>query len=145
MPDAPSTPSDIYPSLFYRDANAAIDWLCRAFGFRRRFVVPGPDGAVVHSELSLGTGVVMIGSLKLDSSYCSPTDLAGLHQILSVHVADPDAHYARALAEGATITQELRDEDYGSRGYMARDPEGHEWYFGTYRPGAYWDADPTDG
>ena len=41
-------------------------------------------------------------------------------------------------AAGAEILQELKDEHYGSRGYMARDPEGNEWYFGTYRPGGHW-------
>ena len=69
------TPSDIHPSLTYYDAPAAIDWLCKAFGFtkrfvvpgpnnRKRFVVPGPNNRIEHSELSLGTGVVMISSPK---------------------------------------------------------------------------------
>ena len=30
-----------YPALRYRDANAAIGWLERAFGFERQLVVPG--------------------------------------------------------------------------------------------------------
>ena len=56
-------------------------------------------------------------------------------QVISVGVDDPDAHYARARVAGAEILQELKDEDYGSRGYLARDPEGNQWYFRTYRPG----------
>jgi uncharacterized glyoxalase superfamily protein PhnB len=56
------TPSDIHPCLTYADASAAIEWLCRAFGFSKRLVVPGLDGTVRHSELSLGTGVVMVSS-----------------------------------------------------------------------------------
>ena len=44
----------------------------------------------------------------------------------------------KAKAAGAVIVRDLRDEDFGSRGYMAKDPEGHIWYFGTYRPGAHW-------
>jgi uncharacterized glyoxalase superfamily protein PhnB len=40
----------------------------------------------------------------------------------------------RARANGAEIVRELTDEDYGSRGYTARDPEGNLWSFGTYRP-----------
>ena len=59
-----STPSDIYPSLMYDDAPAAIEWLCRAFGFTRRFVVEGPGDRVEHSELTLGTGVSMVSSSK---------------------------------------------------------------------------------
>jgi len=48
-----------------------------------------------------------------------------------VHVADVDAHLAQAWAAGATIIDVLRDEDYGQRGYGARDPEGHSWWFAT--------------
>ena len=43
-----------------------------------------------------------------------------------------DALHERAVAAGATITQGLRDEDYGSRGFTCRDPEGVYWSFGTY-------------
>ena len=49
-------------------------------------------------------------------------------------VDDPDAHHARAKAAGATIIRELEDQDYGSRDYSARDPEGNIWSFGTYDP-----------
>lgn len=143
MPNPRFLLSDVHPSLSYDDAPAAIEWLCRAFGFTKRFVVAEPDGSVRHSELSLGNGVIMVGSSRPEVGRVSPRRLTAVHQALSVRVDDPDAHYARAKAAGATILQELRDEDYGSRGYMASDPEGHQWYFGTYRPGAYWSDVPA--
>jgi uncharacterized glyoxalase superfamily protein PhnB len=136
MPDQTVT-SNIYPSLTYGDASAAIEWLCDAFGFTKRLVVPGPDGTIVHSELSLGPGVIMVSSVK--PGRVSPRKLPGVHQGLCVRIADPDAHYARAKAAGAKIIQDLKDEEYGSRGYMAKDLEGNHWYFGTYLPGAHWD------
>lgn len=139
------TPSNIYPSLTYDDAAAAIEWLCRAFGFATRLVVPGADGTIVHSELSLGTGVIMVSSPKPKDGRVSPLGLTGVSQALSVQVDDPDAHFARAKKAGAVIVQKLKDEEYGSRGYMAKDPEGHLWYFGTYRPGAYWDGGTSAG
>ena len=139
MAQAYRTPSDIHPSLTYDDAPAAIDWLCRAFGFTKRFVVPGPNNRVEHSELSLGTGVVMISSPKPEDRRASPKALTGVAQALSVYVADPDAHHAVAVAAGARVVRPLRTEEYGARGYMARDPEGHVWYFGNYRPGEYWE------
>ena len=139
MPPTYRSPSDIYPSLTYDDAPAAIEWLCRAFGFTKRFVVPGAGGRIEHSELSLGTGVIMISSPKTEDRRMGPKSLAGVSQGLSVHVADPDAHCAVAVAAGARVVRELRTEEYGARGYMALDPEGHLWYFGTYRPGEYWE------
>jgi uncharacterized glyoxalase superfamily protein PhnB len=141
MPIPESTPSDIYPSLCYDDAHAAIEWLCRAFGFTKRLMVPGPNGTVVHSELSLGTGVIMVGSARPEAGRVGPRSLPAVSAAICVHVDDPDAHYARAKAAGAVILQEIKDEEYGSRGYMAKDPEGHQWYFGTYRPGAYWQCE----
>jgi uncharacterized glyoxalase superfamily protein PhnB len=45
----------------------------------------------------------------------------------------PDALFARATAAGAEVVRGLKDEDYGSRGFTVRDPEGNHWSFGTYR------------
>jgi uncharacterized glyoxalase superfamily protein PhnB len=59
---------------------------------------------------------------------------AGSYSLYLV-VDDPDAHHDRAKEAGAEIVLGLKDEDYGSRGYTARDPEGNLWSFGTYRPG----------
>lgn len=140
MPSSYLSPSDIYPSLTYNDASAAIEWLCRAFGFTKRFVVPGSDGRIEHSELSLGTGVVMIGSPKPELGRLSPVGLAGVSQALSVFVEDPDEHFKAAVAAGARVVRELRTEEYGARGYEVVDPEGHVWYFGNYRAGSYWEA-----
>lgn len=135
------TPSDIHPCLSYDDAAKAIAWLCQAFGFTKRFAVTGPDGLVRHSELSLGTGVIMVSSSRPEAFCVSPLQTKGLlTQALSVYVPDPDAHYQVAVAAGAKVTRPLQDEDYGARGYMVEDLEGHQWYFGNYRPGAYWDG-----
>lgn len=134
------TPSDIQPTLTYDDALAAIEWRCRAFGFTKQFVVPGEGTLVEHSELSLGSGVVMVSSPKPEDRRASPKALAGSAHALSVYVPDPDAHHQRATQAGARIVRPLRTEEYGARGYMALDPEGHLWYFGNYRPGEYWQS-----
>lgn len=136
------TPSDIHPCLTYADADAAIEWLCRAFGFTKRLVVAGPDGTVQHSELSLGTGVVMVSSPRPGRP--PPGQAGGYAATLSVYVPDPDRHFAQAVAAGASVTQPMRDEEYGARGYGVTDLEGHRWYFGDYRPGAYWEGSAGD-
>jgi len=130
--------ANIHPCLFYRDARGTIDWLCRAFGFVEQMSIPGEEGTIAHAELSFGDGVIMVGSSKPERGWVSPLDLPALNQVISVYVPDPDAHCAQAREAGAQILQPLRNEDYGARGYLAKDPEGNQWYFGNYRPGGYW-------
>lgn len=130
----------ISPALFYRDPVAAIDFLVRAFGFRARMVMPGPDGGVVHAELTFRDSVIMVGGVRPERGWRSPQDLGGVTTSFSVIVEDADAHHAQAVAAGAHIERPPQDETYGGRGYEARDPEGNAWYFGTYVPGAWWDG-----
>ncbi|GIH94057.1 VOC family protein [Planobispora siamensis] len=112
----------VYPLVRYRDPDAAIEWLGKAFGFEEHGVSRDEAGVVKHAELTVGTGMVMLG--KGDPG--GP----GIY----VAVDDPDAHNDRAVAAGARITMELTDQSYGSREYACEDPEGNIWYFGTYRP-----------
>ena len=126
------------PTMRYRDAPAAINWLCRAFGFERHLVIPGPDGAVAHAELRLGTGLVMLGSHgsgEFDILMATPGDAGGrCTQSVYVVVADVDVHHDHAAGAGAEIIMPPRDQDFGGRSYICRDPEGHVWSFGSYDP-----------
>lgn len=125
-------PQNMYPVLRYKDAHAAIDFLCEAFGFERHAVYESDDGAVDHAQLANGSGMVML-STERDDDDRGYGKHAGQGWIYVV-VDDPDAHFARAKAAGATIIRELEDQDYGSRDYSAKDPEGNIWSFGTYDP-----------
>jgi uncharacterized glyoxalase superfamily protein PhnB len=138
--DTTQTIAPIIPTFRYRDATAAIDFLCRAFGFERHLVVPGPGNTVKHAQLRFGRGMVMLGSAA-DDEYGSlvktPAELGGsAGQAPYVVVADTDAHYARAKVEGAEILLDIEDKGYGGRGYTCRDPEGYVWSFGSYDPWA---------
>jgi uncharacterized glyoxalase superfamily protein PhnB len=121
----------LYPSMRYRDAPAAIEFLKTAFGFEEREVYANPDGTIAHAELTFGPSILMLGSSK-DDMFGDRVGAGWLY----VAVEDPDAHCERARAAGAEIVTELHDTDYGSRDYAARDPEGNYWSFGTYRPAA---------
>jgi uncharacterized glyoxalase superfamily protein PhnB len=44
----------IIPVLRYRNAPAAIEWLCQTFGFEKHLVVPNGDGTIAHAQLSGG-------------------------------------------------------------------------------------------
>jgi uncharacterized glyoxalase superfamily protein PhnB len=121
----------IYPVLRYEDAQAAIGFLERAFGFERHAVHDGENGGIGHAELKLDGEYVMLSSANEGEERFNQG--VGKYS-LYVAVDDPDALHARAKEAGATIESEPADQDYGSRDFTARDPEGNLWSFGTYRP-----------
>lgn len=129
MPELAPT---VIPSLRYRDAARAVDWLVEAFGFEQNAVYR--DGDVIHhAQLTLGAaGMVMLGSEPEEDTRGFGRH-AGQGWTYCV-VEDPDAHCERARAAGAEVFREPEDQDYGSRDYSARDFEGNVWSFGTYRP-----------
>ena len=135
-----NTRATVIPCLRYRDAPAAIDWLCQTFGFEKQLVVPNQDGTIAHAQLSFGNGMIMLGSvLKAETEFGrlmkQPDEIAGAEtQSSYIVVLDADAMYARAKAAGAKIVIEIKDEDYGGRGFSCYDLEGHLWNFGTYDP-----------
>ncbi|MGH8514310.1 MAG: VOC family protein [Gammaproteobacteria bacterium] len=128
------------PCLRYRDAPKAIEWLCRTFGFEKQLVVPNADGTIAHAQLRFGNGMIMLGSVLEDETEFGrlikqPDEIGGFEtQSAYVVVSDADAIYARAKAAGAEIVIEIKDEDYGGRGFSCRDLEGHLWNIGTYDP-----------
>lgn len=133
-----NTKATVIPTLRYRNAPAAIEWLCNTFGFEKHLVVPGDVGTIAHAELSFGNGMVMLGSVT-DSEFGrlikQPDEIGGAEtQSAYVIVTDADVIYKRARAAGAEVVMEIKDEDYGGRGFSCRDLEGHLWNFGTYDP-----------
>ena len=119
----------IIPYLSYANAPAAIDFICRAFGFEERFRYPMPDGRIGHAELGYLDNVVMLAS-AYEGFGESPLRLSAVHGQVYCFVDDVDAHFARAQKGGATIASEPKNE-HGTRFYRAIDPEGHRWIFST--------------
>jgi len=130
----------LIPGLRYSDGPAAIAFLTSAFGFERQLVVPGVGGTIAHAQHVLGDAMIMLGSqpsAELQTLLARPSDVGGLvtHTIY-VKVADPDAHYTRALAAGAVIVRDIADQEFGGRAYVCQDPEGYCWQFGSFDPWA---------
>lgn len=119
----------LYPSMRYRDAPAAIEFLKSAFGFAEHVVYRNDDGTIAHAELSYGPSILMLGSDR-DDMHGRRAGQGWLY----VAVDEADTHCERARGAGAEVVTELHDTDYGSRDYAARDLEGNVWNFGTYRP-----------
>jgi uncharacterized glyoxalase superfamily protein PhnB len=138
MKSPPSGWPRLSASVFYDDPKAAIDWLCRAFGFEVRIKIEGDDGQLHHSELIFEEAIVMVGGTGGKEPYQqlfrSPKSAGGVTQALGFYIDDVDAHHARAIAAGARVVRELQTNDYGveywaDRTYGASDPEGHLWWF----------------
>lgn len=123
----------VLPMLSYANAPAAIDFLCKAFGFVEKYRLAMPDGSVGHAELDTGLGGrVALASEWPDAGLVSPKQHEVRHSQLMVYVEDVDAHCARAKAAGATIATEPEDQFYGDRMYRSVDLEGHRWIFATH-------------
>lgn len=131
MTDTPA-PS-VWPGLLCTDAPAVIRFLVEAFGFVETIVVPGErEDQVMHAEVRWPEGgIVMIGSDDRMGEFAGH-NRPGANSMYVV-TDHPDALFKRATEAGAEVVRELRDEDYGSRGFTVRDPEGNLWSFGTYR------------
>ena len=132
--------SPVIPSMRYRDAAAAIDWLCRVLGFSRHLVVPGEGDTITHAQLTLGDGMIMLGSQR-DDDYgrlmTVPDSQEPNTQSAYVVVEDPQALHDRVVEAGADIVMPLQYPEYGGAFFACRDPEGHVWNMGSYDP---WEA-----
>jgi uncharacterized glyoxalase superfamily protein PhnB len=132
--------STIIPSLRYRDALSAIDWLIVALGFEKQAVFLGSDNTtVMHAQLTFGNGMIMIGSVGNGGEagkFMAQPDETGLRETKGTYliVNDADTVYATAKSAGAEMVLDIRDMDYGGRAFTCRDPEGHLWSIGTYDP-----------
>ncbi|HEY4358924.1 MAG TPA: VOC family protein [Acidobacteriaceae bacterium] len=131
--------STVIPSLRYKDAHAAIDWLVRVFGFTAQAVYEGPDNTVMHAQLTHGQGMLMLGSAQNGGEFAE--HMASLDETggrmttgLCLIVQDCDAVYAKAQEAGAEIVQELNEPEYGGKAFACKDPEGYVWWIGSYNP-----------
>ena len=130
--------STIIPCMRYPDAHAAIDWLCKAFGFEKHAVYEDDQGRVMHAQLVFGAGMVMLSDVNPEGfgqHMAQPEEIQGREtQCVAITVTDCKAHYERAKAAGAVIIDEYAEKEYGGAGYGCRDPQGHLWWFGSYDP-----------
>jgi uncharacterized glyoxalase superfamily protein PhnB len=126
MPDYSPDPQ-VVPYLLYEDADAAMDWLIRMFGFAERVRDRQGDGTVRHGELVLDNGgVIMLGSPG--AGFRGPAKLGEVTQLQCITITDLLAHRERAHAAGAEVS-EVSIRAGRAHSYTLDDPEGHRWYF----------------
>lgn len=132
----PNNPPDgmprITPYLYYRDVAKAMTWLEDTCGFKPSGELMGPDGALLHAEMSYQDGVIMMGATGEQTGGASPNELGGITQGIYIYVDDVDAHYRHTLSCGVTGVDEPQDMFWGDRIYAVQDPEGHRWTFAQH-------------
>jgi uncharacterized glyoxalase superfamily protein PhnB len=128
-------PGEVVPGLYYDDVDAAIDWLCGAFGFSERYRY-GPPGHAVGAFLAVGESSVALSEARVgqspdwddDADLRPPRDGFRTGGV-SVRMADVDAHHERATAFGARTFGPPMTYQFGERQYTAEDLAGHRWSF----------------
>lgn len=127
----PKDTPQVVPHLFYDDVGAAMDWVVEAFGFDVRLRMVDDAGTVVHGDLGLSDGgLVMFGLATENAHWECPRTLGGrVSQRLGIYVDDVDAIFERSRRAGAKIAYEPHDQYYGDRVFECIDPEGHRWKF----------------
>jgi len=120
------------PYLCVDDAAAAVDFYSNVFGFEERLRIPAPGGKVGHSELQLGSAVVMVSDEYPEMGVLGPKAIGGTAVTISLYVEDVDASFAAAVAAGAEVVEGVEDRFYGDRSGQISDPWGHRWSLATH-------------
>ena len=123
-------PPQVWPTLRARDARALIRFLVDAFGFEQQAAHEGDDGSLRYVELRL------LGAPLGLSPHVAGSMFDTGPAVVYISLDDVDATYARAVAAGGDVLMAPTDQDYGSRDFVVRDPEGNVWCFGTFTPGS---------
>lgn len=118
------------PYLVVSDGAAAIDFYVEAFGAAERYRMPGPDGAIMHAEIEIAGGRLMLAGEAQGAR--SPKSLGGTPVSLFLYVRDVDTAFAKAIAAGATEKAPLMNMFWGDRWGLVTDPFGHEWQLATH-------------
>jgi len=135
-----NTNSSVIPTMKYKNATAAVNWLSLAFGFKKKVVYPDGNGGIAHAQLTFGNGMIMVSS-ESDTPYgrlmAVPKDIDNVNTQSANIILDDDlveSHYKNAIRAGAKVALPLKKQDYGGQSYSVFDPEGHLWNFGSYDP-----------
>lgn len=122
----------VTPYLMVKGAARAIEFYKQAFGAEETMRLQAPDGSVMHAEIRVGHGVLMLHDEAPQWQAYSPPTLGGSPCSLMLYVEDVDAVVQRAVAAGATLTMAVADQFYGDRCGALKDPFGHRWHVATH-------------
>ncbi len=120
-------------SLAIDGAAAAIDFYTSVFDATERGRLPAPGGKVGHAEIAIGDSIVMLADEFPEMGFRSPQSLGGSPVAIHLYVEDVDGVVGQAVAAGAKLVKEVKDQFYGDRNGSIEDPFGHVWYVSTHK------------
>jgi PhnB protein len=127
----PPGASVIIPRLVCRDPAVAIDFCAHTFGAVERVRRPGPDGAVAHALMTIGSAMIMIEREWPTLTSRAPQPDGSSPVVIYVYVEDVDQITERAIAGGARVLIPPQDQFWGDRTAWIMDPSGHVWTIAT--------------
>ncbi|MGE7956561.1 VOC family protein [Pseudomonas sp. NPDC089530] len=119
----------VTPYLGIAQAAQAIEFYKKAFGAIQTMRLDMPDGSVGHAELRIGDYPIMLATPCEQEAFHDPgqSPSVGLH----LYVEDVDKQFAQAIAAGAKVVSEVKDQFYGDRTGSLKDPFGHLWFLAS--------------
>lgn len=129
----PKKSTAITPHLTVRDVETAAKFYEKAFGFTRKFALPGAGGRIMHAELTHENCTVMLGPESRERGMLAPITAGGTAVSIFVYVPDVEKQHARAIAAGAKELMPPSDQFFGSKTSLLLDPEGHQWMFAQHK------------
>ena len=121
---------ELFAYLCVENAARAIEFYAKAFGAQEKFRLTEPSGRIGHAELDFGGTTLMLSDEFPEYGIKGPRAIGGTAVTIHIHVDDADEVIRRAVAAGAEIEREPKDEFYGERSGCIRDPFGHRWNIG---------------
>jgi PhnB protein len=131
----------VTPYLVAADGLALLEFTKEGFGAEEMERVVMPTG--VHAEVLVGDTMLMLGGGLPGKEFPGTLQPNALH----MYVEDADEVTRKAVAAGATLVDEPRDQEYGERSSTIRDKAGNFWYIATakgesYKPRGLFNVNP---
>ncbi len=109
-----------YPVLIVADVTATARFYVEHFRFRPGF----ESDWYVHLQSADDPSVNLAILQEGHDTIPSGPGIEPPRMVLNFEVEDPDTEFERAKAAGLDILLPLRDEDFGQRHFITRDPNG---------------------
>ena len=118
--------------LTVTDLKAAVSFYQKAFGFTKRSFMNGPDGKLIHAELTLRDTTLMLGPENPERGARSARTLGGSPMMMYLAAENVDTVVAKAVKLGATSVGPVMDMFWGDRCGTIMDPDGNTWMVATH-------------